>query len=190
LPASAFGDPSNVSNFGVAVIIRWGIPLRSAAGALTKRDGFDYNSATDKRVNGRDLWSTRVTAAWQPSSDFKANFVWEHFNENDDPSRTGRQLCHTDPGPSMVGGRDISLDLLTRGVLTQSCKPGSLYDNDAFGVPKGFSLPYINAAATALLHVLRSDGMDAVGEEPLFQAPARPSPPVRHVSGASGRMCA
>ncbi|MGH6612587.1 TonB-dependent receptor plug domain-containing protein [Sphingomonas sp.] len=123
-----------------------------AAGALTKRDGFDYNSVTDKRVNGRDLWSTRVTAAWEPSSDFKANFVWEHFNEDDDRSRTGKQLCHTDPGPSMVGGRDISLDLLTRGVLSQSCKPGSLYDDDAFGVPKGFSLPYINAA-TALLQL-------------------------------------
>ncbi|QNQ12085.1 TonB-dependent receptor [Sphingomonas alpina] len=121
-----------------------------AAGALTQRDGFDYNSVTDKRVNGRDLWSTRVSAGWEPSSSFKANFIWEHFNEKDDRSRTGKQLCHTDPGPSMIGGRDISADLLTRGILSQSCKPGSLYDDGAFGVPKGFSLPYINAA-TAML---------------------------------------
>ncbi|WP_204320904.1 hypothetical protein, partial [Enterobacter hormaechei] len=27
-----------------------------AAGAWTSRDGYDYNIATQRRVNGRDLW--------------------------------------------------------------------------------------------------------------------------------------
>src|SRR3546814_7028914 len=32
------------------------------AGSMTARDGFDYNSITKNRVNGRDLWSGRVSA--------------------------------------------------------------------------------------------------------------------------------
>src|SRR5436305_2647069 len=30
-----------------------------AAGAWTSRDGYDYNIATQRRVNGRDLWGAR-----------------------------------------------------------------------------------------------------------------------------------
>ncbi|WP_182849649.1 TonB-dependent receptor domain-containing protein [Pelagerythrobacter aerophilus] len=117
-----------------------------AAGALTKRDGFDFNTVTGQRVNGRDLWSTRLTAAWEPSDRLRVNAVWEHFEEDDDRSRTGKQLCHTDPGPTMVG-RDITDLALTRGELSQGCLPGSLYDDDAYGVPNGLSLPYVNAAS-------------------------------------------
>lgn len=37
------------------------------AGQWTKRDGFDYNTFTQERVNGRDLWSTRAIVEWEPS---------------------------------------------------------------------------------------------------------------------------
>ncbi len=84
------------------------------AGALTKRDGFDYNSFTEKRVNGRDLWSTRVTAEWEPSDNFSANLIWQRFKEDDDRSRTGKQLCTRDPGPESIGGIVIR-DEKTRG---------------------------------------------------------------------------
>src|SRR3546814_15666276 len=73
------------------------------AGAMTKREGFDYNSFTNRHVNDRDLWSTRLSAQWEPNDDLKANFVWQHFEENDRRSRTGKQLCTRDPGPDMVG---------------------------------------------------------------------------------------
>ena len=49
------------------------------AGAWTSREGFDYNSFTQQRVNGRDLWSTRATLAWEPSDRFRANVIWPHF---------------------------------------------------------------------------------------------------------------
>ncbi|OWR01156.1 hypothetical protein CDQ91_01660 [Sphingopyxis witflariensis] len=49
------------------------------AGAWTSREGFDYNSFTQPRVNGRDLWSTRATLAWEPSDRFRANVIWQHF---------------------------------------------------------------------------------------------------------------
>lgn len=118
-----------------------------AAGAFTKRDGYDFNSFTGNRVNGRDLWSTRISGAWQPSERVRVNAVWEHFYENDNRSRTGKQLCHTDPGPTSVGTVDITSLLMTRGTLSQGCSVGSLYDEGAYGVPNGFSLPYVLAAA-------------------------------------------
>ncbi|WP_298673108.1 TonB-dependent receptor [uncultured Sphingomonas sp.] len=117
------------------------------AGAWTSRDGYDYNTVTNRSVNGRDLWGTRLTATWEPSSRFKVTAAWEHFNEKDDRSRTGKQLCHTDPGPSSVGGMDISNLLMTRGQLSQGCSDGSLYDSGAYGVPNGYSLPYLLTAA-------------------------------------------
>src|SRR5690606_18714845 len=64
-----------------------------AAGSYTKRDGFDYNSFTDRHVNDRELWSTRLSAIWEPNDRFRANFIWEHFDEDDRRARTGKQLC-------------------------------------------------------------------------------------------------
>lgn len=112
------------------------------AGAMTKRDGFDYNSFTGRRVNGRDLWSTRVSAQWEPSDRFRANVIWQHFEENDDRLRTGKQLCTTDPGLETVGGVAITNPVL-RGRASQGCLPGSLYDDAAFGVPNGPALVYL-----------------------------------------------
>ncbi|WP_163312978.1 hypothetical protein, partial [Klebsiella aerogenes] len=62
-----------------------------AAGAWTSRDGYDYNIATQRRVNGRDLWGARGSIFWQPSSRLTVSLIWEHFSEDDDRSRTGKQ---------------------------------------------------------------------------------------------------
>lgn len=75
-----------------------------AAGALTSRDGFDYNTFTQRRVNGRQLWSTRLSMQWKPSDRLKINAIWQHFDEDDDRSRTGKQLCTRDPGPAEING--------------------------------------------------------------------------------------
>ena len=104
------------------------------AGAWTKRDGFDYNTFTQRSVNGRDLWSIRASVAWEPSANFRANVIWQHFEEDDDRLRTGKQLCTTDPGPTMVGNVAVTNPVL-RGRLSQGCLPGSLYDDAAFGTP-------------------------------------------------------
>lgn len=117
------------------------------AGAWTKRDGFDYNSFTQRRVNGRDLWSTRATLAWEPSDRFRANVIWQHFEEDDDRSRTGKQLCTNDPGPTRVGSVNVPNPIL-QGRLSQGCLPGSLYDDAAYGVPNGTSLVYLYVPAT------------------------------------------
>ncbi len=119
--------------------------VRAAAG-LTKRDGFDYNSFNDTHVNGRDLHSVRLSAAWEPTDRFRANLIWEHFGEDDNRSRTGKQLCTTDDGPTQVGNFTLTSKFL-RGVLSQGCLPGSLYDDAAYGTPNGTSMGQIWAAA-------------------------------------------
>ncbi|MCH4269537.1 MAG: TonB-dependent receptor [Brevundimonas sp.] len=106
------------------------------AGGLTQRDGFDYNSFNDTNINGRDLWSTRLSAAWTPSDRFRANLIWEHFNEDDDRSRTGKQLCANDPGPETVGDA-IDFNDAARSHLSQGCRAVSLYDDASYGTPNG-----------------------------------------------------
>ena len=116
-----------------------------AAGSFTQRDGFDYNSFNDTHVNNRDLWSTRLSAAWEPSSRFSANLIWEHFEEDDNRSRTGKQLCTRDPGPTTVGTA-TTLDW-EQGRLSQGCLPSSLYDDAAYDVPNGMGLGQVFIAS-------------------------------------------
>ena len=111
------------------------------AGALTSRDGFDYNSFTGERVNGRELWSTRATLAWEPSDSFRANVIWQHFEEDDNRSRSGKSLCTTDPGPTKVGNFTITNPLVA-GRMSQGCLPGSLYEDAAYDAPNGNALSY------------------------------------------------
>lgn len=120
------------------------------AGAMTKRDGFDYNTFTGRRVNDRDLWSTRVSAQWEPSDRFRANVIWQHFEEDDNRARTGKQLCTTDPGPEIVGSVTVTNPVL-RGKLSQGCLPGSLYDDAAYGAPNGNALVYLKVPTTIVL---------------------------------------
>ena len=111
------------------------------AGAMTKREGFDYNSFTQKRVNGRDLWSTRASIQWEPSDRFKINAIWQHFEEDDNRSRTGKQLCTTDPGVAQVGSIAVPEFLQSR--FSQGCQSASLYDDAAFGAPNARALAYV-----------------------------------------------
>ncbi len=112
------------------------------AGMMTKRDGFDYNSFFKTRINGRDLWSTRATLAWEPSDRFKANVIWQHFAEDDNRSRSAKQLCTPDPGASRVGSFEITNPGL-RGRISQGCLPGSLYEDAAYGKPNSAALVYL-----------------------------------------------
>src|SRR6185437_7690350 len=77
------------------------------AGSLTNRVGYDYNSVTKHQINGRDLWSGRVTVGFKPVESFRADLIWERFNEDDDRSRTGKQLCHHDAGLTQIGSEAI-----------------------------------------------------------------------------------
>jgi iron complex outermembrane receptor protein len=116
------------------------------AGEWTKRQGYSFDEITNARIDGRDLWSGRVSIGWKPAENVQTNFVWEHFSEDDDRMRTAKQLCKTAPIPDMIdgvpspgGGGYYSSP---GDYLSQGCLPTSLYSADAFEVPNGYSLTY------------------------------------------------
>ncbi len=129
------------------------------AGEWTKRQGYSFNDSTDERIDGRDLWSGRLTIGWKPTGKLQTYFIWEHFQENDDRIRSSKQLCKNDPIPTEVGGIPISdLNFIAGGNdgpggvfsqgadgLSQGCSPASLYSPESFQVPNGYSLPYVLA---------------------------------------------
>jgi outer membrane receptor protein involved in Fe transport len=51
------------------------------AGEWTKRQGYSLNEETDNRIDGRDLWSGRVSIGWKPTENLQAYLVWEHFSD-------------------------------------------------------------------------------------------------------------
>ena len=67
------------------------------AGEWTKRQGYSFNELTDSRIDGRDLWSGRVSLWLEAVRECANDLVWEHFSEDDDRMRTAKQLCKTAP---------------------------------------------------------------------------------------------
>jgi iron complex outermembrane receptor protein len=134
------------------------------AGEWTKRSGYTFDSSLGQSVDGRDLWSGRVTLGWKPIEDVQTYFVWEHFSEDDDRVRSAKQLCKKDPGPSSVDGINISqlpypgADYRTdqpasftqnfvQTWLSQGCLPTSFYSPDAYETPNGRVLPFYELGA-------------------------------------------
>ncbi|MGE5565305.1 MAG: TonB-dependent receptor plug domain-containing protein [Parcubacteria group bacterium] len=132
------------------------------AGAATMRDGFTINLFDNTHDDGRNLWSARMTVGFNPTENIRTNLIWERFEEDDDRSRTSKQLCTPDPGPEKVGNRTITLGAgaslaVQRGIYSQGCLPGSLYDDAAYGAPNGFAIPFIAALAQTLTGTLGFD---------------------------------
>jgi outer membrane receptor protein involved in Fe transport len=140
------------------------------AGEWTKRKGYTEDTTLGSPVDGRDLWSGRMSIAYKPTADLQTYFVWEHFSENDDRMRTAKQLCETSPPITTIsgqagnflfnepvpalgygsfgsGGREVLY--LTQGDTSQGCQATSLYGASAFEVPDGNSLPYVQAVQSA-----------------------------------------
>lgn len=138
--------------------------------ASTMRDGYGTNLAAGEfnvspDLDNRDLWTGRVSIAWQPTDRFRADFIFERFEEDDNRLRTSKQLCHRDPGLATLDG--VPLEDLFVGVIepgssqfeyqvrsqySQGCLPKSLFDtgnpadpndNGAYGTPNGNALPFV-----------------------------------------------
>jgi iron complex outermembrane receptor protein len=119
------------------------------AGEWTKRDGYSTDTTYGTPVDGRDLWSGRMTLGWKPASNVQTYLVWEHFSEDDDRLRSGKQLCKQAPFPASVDGVSVPPpDTFEGGIspadyLSQGCLAStSLYAPTAFEVPNPYSLPY------------------------------------------------
>jgi iron complex outermembrane recepter protein len=169
--AMASADIGNYQNRRLEAMIN--IPIVDdrfdlrVAGEWTKRQGYTFDEETDERIDGRDLWSGRVTLGVKPFEKLQTYLVWEHFSEDDDRLRSGKQLCKTDTGPTEVLGNavrpgttpvpvtnpsvigDANIFGTSDGTLSQGCLPTSLYSADAFGTPFGPSLPYVQGGEAA-----------------------------------------
>jgi outer membrane receptor protein involved in Fe transport len=116
------------------------------AGEWTKRDGYSFNQWQNKSVDGRDLWSGRATLQMRPTENLSAALVYEHFSENDDRLRSGKQLCERDPGATTLNGPNGPVDITSytyKGWVGQGCLPGSLYSPSAFGTPNANANPFV-----------------------------------------------
>ena len=122
------------------------------AGAWTKRDGYTTNEITGNPIDGRDLWSTRVSLRFSPNNRIDANLIWEHFEEDDDRIRSGKQLCKKDVVTEIggIGGIDFNGSFGgPQGTFSQGCKPASLYADESFQTPNGFMLPFYHPISSA-----------------------------------------
>jgi outer membrane receptor protein involved in Fe transport len=137
------------------------------AGAWTKRDGYAVNELTGKPIDGRDLWSTRVSLRFAPTDRLDANLIWEHFEENDDRIRSGKQLCKTHVVEEVAGfatpdfyGKlaDQGLGWPVQSVLSQGCEAASLYSPDSFQKTNSLALVYYAPLGALGLPVRRVDG--------------------------------
>jgi len=152
--AKLSGDVSNYSSTRLEGMVNMPlvddvVALR-LAGAWTKRDGYVTNQITGNPIDGRDLWSTRLSLRFSPNDRIDANLIWEHFQEDDDRLRSGKQLCHKDlkteiggvPVPTHGGGAFGAASYVSQG-----CVAASLYSPDSFQTPNGFALPYYGPTA-------------------------------------------
>jgi outer membrane receptor protein involved in Fe transport len=83
------------------------------AGALTKRDGYVTNTVTGNDIDGRDVKSIRATLGFEPTSNFRGWLSYDHFEEDDNRLRSGKELCKKDPTKTSYAGIPITgLDTL------------------------------------------------------------------------------
>lgn len=164
--------------------------------ALTKRDGYGTNLAAKDQdiqefirdhdrapvsdnIDNRDLWTGRVSLGWQPTDSFRANLIYERFEEDDRRMRSTKQLCHHHDGRVTLYDEDgnpvVYDDAFNPGLsanarrnalgqTSQGCLPGSLFDkgdptsaaatsHGAYGTPNGNSMPFVRAGRGSLFNI-------------------------------------
>ena len=158
------------------------------AGSYLKRSGFATNLTTGNDIDGRDLYSVRGTLAFKPVDTFKAQLVWQHFEEDDNRLRTGKGLCTRDNGPASVGGVAVT-NAVVRGFLSQGCTNGSIYADAAKGTPNSLStlfglLAYRGGLASGDLSANRRQSADLSTVESLIDPSYRAKEDVLEFSAA------
>jgi outer membrane receptor protein involved in Fe transport len=145
----SYGEKRFEGMINIPIVDDW-LDVR-VAGEWTKRDGYTKNEYDNSDIDGRNLWSGRLSIGWKPTDNLQTYLIWEHFSENDDRLRSSKQVCTTAPIPESVDGQPVPSP--TNGLLggfaaylSQGCQMGPLYGAQAFGVPNGYSLPYITVA--------------------------------------------
>ena len=129
------------------------------AGSALRRDGFGDNLYNGHNIDGRDIYGSRVSLRYEPTSTLRLDLMWEHFNEDDNRARSNKQLCAKDTGPTSVGGVAIagyatpgSRGNLVQGFLSQGCLNVPLRDPRSLGtVDSRATLPGLLANINGLI---------------------------------------
>ncbi|BCW90894.1 Vitamin B12 transporter BtuB [Alphaproteobacteria bacterium SO-S41] len=134
-----YGDYDSVKLKGMVNVPLGDMAALRLAGTYLKRGGFGENTVTGNDADDRLLYGLRATLFVQPTDDFSFYIMYDHFNEDDNRSRIGKQFCSKDTGPANVGGVAYSaaagglIGQVQRGFFSQGCRPTSLYDPTALG---------------------------------------------------------
>jgi outer membrane receptor protein involved in Fe transport len=117
-----------------------------AAGTMIKRDGNILNTGTGNLVDSRDLWSTRLSAQWEPSDKFRVRAMWEHFDQDDTAGANAKLICAPNPGPTAIGG--VPTNPFTQSLLSTGCLATAVDD------PRNTGLPAITKTLPGLFGLL------------------------------------
>lgn len=134
-----YGNYNTMKARGMINVPLGEIAALRVAGSYLKRDGFGKNLVTGNDADDRDLYGVRATLAFNPSDRFRAWVMWDHFEEDDNRSRIGKQFCTKDNGPADIGGLGYStaagglIGQIQRGLFSQGCQATSLYSPDVLG---------------------------------------------------------
>ena len=94
-----FGDYETLrSQFMVNVPVGETFAFR-AAGFTLNREGFTDDLASGGSVDGRDMYSVRLSGFLEMSPNDTAHLMVQYFNEDSNRSRIGKQLCARDNQP-------------------------------------------------------------------------------------------
>ncbi len=89
------------------------------AGSYLTRDGYAENAVTGTDIDGRDLYGIRATLALEPTENSRFWFSYDHFKEDDNRLRAGKQLCKKDVGDTTFNG--VAISPLDRLATSQGC---------------------------------------------------------------------
>lgn len=137
------------------------------AGNYLERSGYATNTVTGSDIDGRELYGIRGSILWEPMDTFRASFIAEHFESDDNRLRAGKQLCAKDPlktsfagipiGPvdqlvTSLGCRSVPLDEMNDRVNSAATLGGGLaitaglLNGDAFTDPVDRNLRNIESS--------------------------------------------
>lgn len=101
------------------------------AGSLLQRDGFVDNITTGNDIDDRDLYSIRASFAWEPTDRLRTLFIYEHFEEEDNRIRSGKQFCAKDPIKTSFAG--IPISAFDQLITSLGCVEADLDDPASLG---------------------------------------------------------
>ena len=96
------------------------------AGSALERSGYATNTVTGQAIDGRELFGVRGSVLFEPTDNFRATFIVEHFEEEDDRLRAGKQLCAKDPFKTSFNG--IAIGAFDQLATSLGCREARLED--------------------------------------------------------------